>query len=179
MNIYIGHGYCLKLQTIMMHGDCEIVLGTREEIANVTIESVFTYHLQYYNIAPILDDRKTVNCTFGTCKLQLHANKQYELNHADQHITGNSRSLKLKIMKYRDSLYDYSWSLTVYYRLVHVPFCYKEEVKENSSQSEATKHCGQVFIEKRANTYTYLLSHYVSSKIIFGLRKDTDCKGKA
>ena len=179
MNVYFGHGYCLRLQTIMLHGHCQVSFLAREELTNGTIESVFSFQLQYNSIVPIMDIQKPLNCTFGTCKIQFYSNKQYELNHLDQHITGNSTTLDMKIMRYKDSLYDYSWSMTLHYRIVHVPYCDTEVVKQNTSQSAARKNCGQVITKKRANPFTFLMSHYVLSKIILGLQKNTSCKGKA
>ena len=126
-----------------------------------------------------MDIQKPPNCTFETCKIQFYSNKQYELNHLDQHITGNSTTLDMMIMRYKDSLYDYSWSLTLHYRIVHVPYCDTVVVKPNTSQSEAWKNCGQRIIEKQANPFTFLMSHYILPKIILSLQKDTNCNGKA
>ena len=163
----------------MLHGHCQISFRAQEEIANSTVESVFTFQLQYNSIVPIMDIQKPVNCTFGTCKIQFYSNKQYELSHSDRHITGNSTTLDMKIMRYKDGLYDYSWSITLHYRIVHVPYCDTEVVKQNTSQSEAWKNCGQRIIEKRANPFTFLMSHYILPKIILGLQKYTNCNGKA
>ena len=163
----------------MLHGHCQISFLAREELTNGTIESVFSFQLQYNSIVPVMDIQKPVNCTFGTCKIQFYSNKQYELNHSDRHITGNSTTLDMMIMRYKDGLYDYSWSITLHYRIVHVPYCDTEVVKPNTLQSEARKNCGQVITEKRANPFTFLMSHYVLSKVIFGLQKDTNCNGKA
>ena len=178
MSVYFGGGYCLRLQTIMVHGHCLLSFVAQEEMANSTIASLFTFQLQYNSIVPIMDITETINCTIGTCKMQLYSNKHYELNHSDQHISGNSTTLDMMIMRYKEGLYDYSWSLTLHYKVVHVPYCDSEVVKPNTSRSVPGKNCGQRIIEKRSNPFTFRMSHYAATKIILGLEKDTNCKGK-
>ena len=179
MTVYFGRGYCLRLQTIMVHGHCQISFLAQEGMANSTIASLFTFQLKYNSFVPIMDIMETINCTVGACKIQFYSNKHYELNHSDEHITGNSKTLDMMIMRYKEGLYDYSWSLTLHYKVVHVPYCDSEVVKSNTSKSAARKNCGQRIIEKRSNTFTFRMFHYASTKIVIGLQKDTNCKGKA
>ena len=178
VHVYVGSGYCLRLQFILWHMHCHILFSSLAEITNATVRSMFTFNFEYSSITPLIELHDTPNCTLGKCMVGVQtSDKVYELYQSDQNIAGTSKQLDIINMMHVPGMYDFSWSLLIRYKLVIVPFCGTEVAKFNSSWFQATHICGEISIMKRSKPYTILIDHYVPSKIILGLRKHTKCKG--
>ena len=160
---------------------CYIVFHSWKAVANVTVRSIFTFNFEYSSITPLIELYEAPNsyCTMRKCMVAVQtSDKVYELYQSDQNITGTSRKLVIVNMKHQPAMYDYSWSLLVRYKLINVSFCNTKVAKVNSSLFHAAYLCGKINIMKRSKPYTILISQPAPSKIIFGLKKHTKCKGK-
>ena len=182
VRVYIGAGYCLKLQTILLHGHCELLFGIRAMISDGSLAGIFTMNFQYNAIAPLIDNRinsKPKPCSLGNCTMQLYAIDQYyELYQSDKQINVKSTNIKVVNRWSINEWFDYSWSLRIHYELKRVPECVAEKVNDTSLTYNSTKFCGQIFIEKRTKPFTFLINGFVGpTKIIIRLQKLLSCKG--
>ena len=182
VKVYLGDGYCLKLQTILLHGHCELLFAVRATISDASVAGIFILNFQYNAIVPLIDNRikrRPELCSLGNCTMQVYAVDQYyELYQSDQQINVKSTNIKVVNRWSINDMYDYSWSLRIHYELRRVPVCVAEQVNNTSPIYNAAKSCGQIIIEKRTKPFTFLIEGFVGQKkIIIGLQKLPSCKG--